>query len=152
MKRFVIAVISLALFYGTASGDIADPRIFRRPRPQPAPVVRPNRPAVFTRAKFELTPVTDKECAVEFTMTISKDVNYSFTFKNDDNLLDSFSGTSTEDTEIIKRVLTYQRPENGEKLNYFLDAVCKESNKRARIYRRRITVYNVNGEIYFIAN
>ena len=143
----------------TAFADIPSPERFRKPSPIPVtpenfrPIPVPIRQGGITSAKFSLTPVKDQECAIELAVNISKDVDYVITFRDRDNkkVIDSVKGKSSEDSQ-IKRVFKYQRPDKDQELHYLIRAKCKEAGKRERIYIRRITVYNVNDVIYFIAN
>ena len=158
MKRFIIACVLVMSLSVTAFADVPNPKRFQTPRKLsggPADL-RPTRPSrqVITRAKISLLPVKDQECAVEFVMNVSKDVDYEITFRDIDNkkVVESLKGKSSDENSEIKRVFKYQRPEKGQELHYLLRAKCKAEGRRERIYVRRITVYNVNDVIHFIAH
>ena len=159
MKRLIIAIVIIISLSVTAFADIPSPERFRKPRPVPATpenfrlIPVPNRQGAKTRAKFSLLPVKDQDYAFELAINISKDVDYSITFRDLDSkkVIDSVKAKSSEDSQ-VKHVLKYQRPEKNQELHYLIRAKCKAEGRREINYIKRITVYNVNDVIYFMTH
>ncbi|MCR5347275.1 MAG: hypothetical protein K6E38_05800 [Fretibacterium sp.] len=144
MRRFIIAVMALALSIGTAFADIPDPSIFSRRDPADLPEVK-------ATASMKVEPVKEQKNILRLRLTMTGAGHYTFSVREEagEHAVCSGQGDSEEPGKELEALFPHREISGDMKARYIAEATFVPLNSpgSVQVIRQVLAVCLINGSI-----